>query len=65
MKIQDANITPKISSPSAHHRTTLSSYRPIFAIKACIDNGNKNSSGDENSERELFTQCARKLPRIR
>jgi len=37
VEIQDAKTTQK--PPSAHHRTTLSSY--IFAIKACIDNRKK------------------------
>jgi len=34
---------PKIAKnwPPGHHRTTLSSYRPIFAIKACIGNPKK------------------------
>jgi len=38
MEIQDAKIRKK--SPSAPHRTTLSSY--IFATEACIDNRKKN-----------------------
>jgi len=34
LEIQNAKMTQK--SPSAHYRTTLSSY--VFATKACIDN---------------------------
>ena len=37
LEMQDTKISK--NSPSAHHRTTLSSY--IFATKACIDNPKK------------------------
>ena len=42
VKIQNSKIAPK--SPSAHHRTTLSSC--IFATKACIDNRQKLLNGN-------------------